>query len=95
MTLDALEFSRRLLQHVLPGGFQKVRHYGFLGPQSRISVEAIRWLITLRNGQQFLLLAQSPAPTTVARGPRCAECGGPLRVIVQIPQRSPAIHDSS
>jgi hypothetical protein len=26
MTLDAMEFLRRFLQHVLPSGFPKVRH---------------------------------------------------------------------
>jgi hypothetical protein len=36
MTVDALEFIRRFLQHVLPRGFQKVRHYGFLSASSRI-----------------------------------------------------------
>jgi hypothetical protein len=30
MTLEADEFSRRFLLHVLPGGFQRIRHYGFL-----------------------------------------------------------------
>ena len=30
MTLDAHEFIRRFLLHVLPGGFQRIRHYGFL-----------------------------------------------------------------
>jgi hypothetical protein len=30
MTVDAMEFIRRFLQHVLPRGLQKVRHYGFL-----------------------------------------------------------------
>jgi hypothetical protein len=29
-TLDGLEFIRRFLQHVLPTGFMKVRHFGFL-----------------------------------------------------------------
>jgi hypothetical protein len=29
MTLDAVEFIRRLLLHVLPRGFQRMRHYGF------------------------------------------------------------------
>jgi hypothetical protein len=28
MTLDAMEFIRRFLQHVLPKGFMKIRHYG-------------------------------------------------------------------
>jgi hypothetical protein len=35
MRLEADEFLRRFLQHVLPSGFQKVRHYGFLHPRSR------------------------------------------------------------
>ena len=43
MTLDAMEFLRRFLQHVLPAGFQKVRHYGFLSPNSATSIEAVRW----------------------------------------------------
>jgi hypothetical protein len=47
MTLDALEFLRRFLQHVLPAGFQKVRSYGFLSPASAIAIELVRWLITL------------------------------------------------
>jgi len=29
MTLDALEFIRRFLLHVLPSGFQKIRYYAF------------------------------------------------------------------
>jgi len=31
MTLHALEFMRRFLLHILPPGFTKIRHYGFLG----------------------------------------------------------------
>jgi hypothetical protein len=30
MTLDAVEFIRRFLLHILPCGFVKIRHYGFL-----------------------------------------------------------------
>ncbi len=30
MTLDAQEFIRRFLLHVLPSGFQRIRHYGLL-----------------------------------------------------------------
>ncbi|WP_437236227.1 IS91 family transposase [Dehalococcoides sp. HCBD] len=30
MTLNAAEFTRRFLQHVLPDGFVKIRHYGLL-----------------------------------------------------------------
>jgi hypothetical protein len=31
MTLDANEFIRRFLIHVLPDGFHRIRYYGFLG----------------------------------------------------------------
>jgi hypothetical protein len=30
LTLDAVEFLRRFLLHVLPRGFQRIRHYGLL-----------------------------------------------------------------
>ena len=36
MTLDAGEFLRRFLLHVLPTGFHRIRHYGFLGSRIRV-----------------------------------------------------------
>ena len=35
MSLDAVEFIRRFLMHVLPSGFVKIRHYGFLSNRTR------------------------------------------------------------
>jgi hypothetical protein len=35
MTLESEEFIRRFLLHVLPDGFQRIRHYGFLGHRYR------------------------------------------------------------
>jgi Putative transposase len=35
MTLKALEFVRRLLLHVLPTGFMRIRHYGILANRHR------------------------------------------------------------
>jgi hypothetical protein len=35
LTLTALEFVRRLLLHVLPTGFQRIRHYGILANRHR------------------------------------------------------------
>jgi hypothetical protein len=35
MTLDAVEFIRRFLLHVLPGGFVRIRHFGFLANRVR------------------------------------------------------------
>ena len=81
MTLEPMEFIRRFLQHVLPNGFQKVRHYGFLSPNSRPTVEAVRWLITLAKGQLFVLLSQSQQTPICVPRLRCAHCGGLLRLI--------------
>jgi Putative transposase/Transposase zinc-binding domain len=35
MTLDAEEFLRRFCLHILPKGFMKIRHYGFLASRAR------------------------------------------------------------
>jgi transposase len=46
MTLDAAEFIRRFLLHVLPDGFQRIRHYGFLAnSQRRAKLALIRRLL--------------------------------------------------
>ena len=38
ITLEALEFIRRFLQHVLPTCFMKVRHYGFMSSNCTVSL---------------------------------------------------------
>ena len=35
MTLDAQEFIRRFLLHVLPSGFMRIRHYGLLANRAK------------------------------------------------------------
>ena len=35
MTLDAVEFIRRFLLHILPAGFQRLRHFGLLANRGR------------------------------------------------------------
>ena len=35
MTLKAVEFIRRFLQHVLPSGLVKIRHFGWLANRGR------------------------------------------------------------
>lgn len=35
MTLDDTEFFRRFMLHILPKGFMKIRHYGFLGNKNK------------------------------------------------------------
>ena len=43
MTLTAHEFIRRFLMHVVPSGFVRIRHYGFLANRNRTaSISLIR-----------------------------------------------------
>jgi Putative transposase len=35
MTVDAVEFIRRFLLHILPAGFVRIRHFGFLANRAR------------------------------------------------------------
>ena len=46
MTLEADEFIRRFLLHVLPKGFRKIRYFGFLSPRyKKENIRIIRnWL---------------------------------------------------
>jgi hypothetical protein len=95
MTLDAAEFLRRFLQHVLPTGFKKVRHYAFHSPHSTTSIESVRWLIARHNGALFTLLAASAAVPAEPPAPRCPACGGAMSLLGFAPAPVPAVLDSS
>ena len=41
MTISAIEFLRRLLLHVLPDGFQRIRYYGFFANRQRTDALAL------------------------------------------------------
>jgi hypothetical protein len=79
MTVDALEFIRRFLQHVLPKGFQKVRHYGLLSTTSKVPIEEIRRLVASHYGLVSQLLANVSQGALAQPQLRCDQCGGPLR----------------
>ncbi|WP_063464932.1 transposase [Ectothiorhodospira sp. BSL-9] len=83
MVLAGEEFVRRFLQHILPKGLMRVRHYGFLANRCRRQkLEQIR--VALRQEG-----AQKPAasPSTAAAHYPCPRCrSGQLRVIAEIPR---------
>ena len=81
MTLDALELIRRFLQHVLPSGFMKVRHYGFLSPNASQSTAQIQELIA---DYYSGLVEQLPAQRGALCDPpvvTCPNCGEPMRLL--------------
>ena len=82
MTLGAGEFIRRFMMHVLPKGFMRIRHYGFLancGKQARIA--RIRRLIGMKAARRPRLGGFEAACRLAGRDiSRCPVCGGELRV---------------
>ena len=89
MTLPVLEFLRRFLQHVLPRGLHKVRHYGFLSRRSRVDLEDVRAAILEARcvADADAELQSLPVPwqrpvlsgsTSETSGPTCPHCGGRL-----------------
>jgi len=72
--LDAVEFIRRFLLHVLPCGFVKIRHFGFLANRHRQAMVQ----------QCRELLPPMPTPSVTVECPTvvCPVCGiGHLRVV--------------
>ena len=79
MELKPMEFIRRFLQHVLPKGFMKIRHYGFLNPNSPFSIEQLRELISLIHDVIRDLLPEMPKHKK--KEIKCPCCGNPLKFI--------------
>jgi len=90
MTLDADEFLRRFVQHVLPRSFVKVRHYGLLANCQREArlAECRRLLVVANVAKEVANPATLPiAPTE----PHCCpQCGGTRLVYRELtPGESP------
>ena len=90
MTLDASEFTRRFLLHVLPSGFHRIRHYGFLaGPGRAATIGRLRDLIAASNATarprpetDASAATTAPEPATTQDMARiCPCCGGRMRII--------------
>jgi hypothetical protein len=100
MTLSALEFVRRLLLHVLPMGFVRIRHYGFLSNRRRQQdVELCQRLLdgptTQEAGScQSTTLSESVAPVTPTRS--CPNCGATRMVVIELlPPSSSSVQNTA
>ena len=90
MCLKPGEFIRRFLLHTLPDGFHRIRHFGFLANGHRAEKLALcRSLLTnkvepttRRNEEP----TSAPEEGTSFAPPPCPECGGLMRVIVDLPR---------
>jgi Putative transposase len=83
MRLDAVEFLRRFLLHVLPAGFVKIRHFGLLANRNRRhSLTLCRQHLNSAEPEPAALLT----PQQVAALHRCCphcHCGT-LRIVARL-----------
>jgi hypothetical protein len=87
LTLKAAEFLRRFLLHVLPAGFVRIRHYGFLANRvCREKLARCRALLEVQPAQEPVAAPPDPAPKGTGDGPPatnvCPACGAGRMVIV-------------
>ena len=87
MRLDVYEFMRRYLQHVLPKGFMKIRHYGFLSGNFAVAIQRIRELICVL----YEALRDRPVamPLEKPRPLKCPKCRTVMRWTCFMPALSP------
>ena len=86
-TLDAVAFLARFLQHVLPQGFAKVRHYGLFSPSRHDLLEQARehLLAASATPPQPARVPIDPAPVLAREmAPRCPACGIGVLHLVEI-----------
>jgi hypothetical protein len=87
MTLDAHEFIRRFLIHVLPKGFHRIRHYGLLASGVKADNLALaRKLVVTSPTPTPENAVSDPATNDAARDPvtpmkHCPCCGSVMRII--------------
>ena len=77
-TVNGTEFVRRVLQHVLPRGFQRVRHYGWRGAAARSKWERILALLDWNH--------PDPAPPAPLPPPKCPDCGKTMFLLGTMPR---------
>ena len=83
MTLPTHEFIRRFLIHVLPKGFHRIRHYGFLANGHRAAnLARVRALLDLQDHNQATAPESPDKPDDPIPQPHpCPKCGGPMVTI--------------
>jgi hypothetical protein len=97
LTLDAVEFIRRFLLHVLPRGFQRIRHFGFLANRVRQATLAVcRALLPPPAGVPPAMPLEAEAPQVQDDPglvcPAC-QCGRMYWVETLHPQPAPCARD--
>ena len=80
ITLSVDEFLRRFLLHLLPKGFVRIRHFGFLANRQRAMLLPLCFQLLRAPRQSHA--EQNPAASNDLW--RCPRCGGPMMVLERL-----------
>ena len=75
MTLHVFEFMRWFLQHVLPKGFKKIRHYGLLSSHYKQILATLQYVLGTVE-----IDTKEDTPEKPGK-PRCPICGKEMTLI--------------
>ena len=95
MTLDANEFIRRFLQHVLPRGTHKVRYYGLWSPATRTRLRQVQIVLARDKpvtAHEIDLLNQEIVAVAMPAEKTCPHCRKGILILINRiarPQRAP------
>jgi hypothetical protein len=82
-TLSVDKFLRRFLLHILPQGFVRIRHFGFLANRRRAATLPLCFQLfgaTQKPSSEQLTSSSQDSPHLY----RCPKCGGPMKVIERL-----------
>jgi hypothetical protein len=85
LRLSGQEFLRRFLQHVLPTGFQRVRHFGWLSPAAKTRWQRLHALLDCKPA------VPPTTPVAPCWVPVCARCQKPMRLLGTLARPPPWI----
>lgn len=83
-TVSPVEFLRRFIQHTLPDGFKKIRHYGLYASSARDNLELARSVLESPAGHPSTTPLSHPTWQQLLREltgrdvDRCPRCGGAI-----------------
>ena len=88
LTLSAMEFVRRLMLHVLPTGFQRIRHYGILANRHRrVKLALCRQLLSSAVGTDPEVAEEArearESPSAISPTRVCPVCGAGRMVVIR------------
>jgi Putative transposase/Transposase zinc-binding domain len=99
LTLEAVEFLRRLMLHVPPHGFHRLRHFGFLANRVRqeklAQCRALLGHATRPQAREAVVDLKTPVVSAVEPGAVCPVCQHGRMQLVQTLYRQPAAWDLS